>query len=495
MPRKEKKMGIVINQSIKNTIITYTGFGIGAANSLFMYPHFLGETYYGLTGYILSSANVFFPLLAFGVHNTLVKFFTQYKTDQEKSSFLTFVLVLPLLVIIPLFFFGAFGYHWIASFCATKNAIVYDFVWQIPVIGVCMGYFEIFYAWVKVHLQSVFGSFVKEILLRVFITLYLFAVYFGWISPLLFINSLMGIYLAATLVMFFYAMKVRRITFNFKMPQNSKSIFVYSLFIILSGSIANMLLDIDKTMLNQYIEIKNIAYYSVAIFIATVISVPSRAMHQITYPITAKLMTDDKHDALNDLYKKTSITLQIVGGLVLVGILVNIKQLYMLLPANYSGGIFVVFTIGISKYFDLILGNNNAIIFNSKYYKAVLFLGLLLAFLAVTLNMIFIPLYGINGAALATLISITLYSLAKLLFVVVLMKLYPFTKKTFYSFGILMASFFLFYYWEFPFHPIVNIILKSVLVSILYIGLSFKMVLSIEFNYVVYSILQKLRLV
>lgn len=487
-------MGIVINQSIKNTIITYIGFAIGAANALFMYPHFLGETYYGLTGYILSSANVIFPLLAFGVHNTLIKFFTQYETDQEKSSFLTFVLVLPLLVIVPVFILGALNYEWIATFFSAKNAIVHDYVWQIPVIGICMGYFEIFYAWVKVHLQSVFGSFVKEILLRVFISVFLFGVYFDWISTLTFINSLMGIYLASTLVMFVYAMKVRHVTFNFKMPENSKAIVVYSFFIILSGSIANMLLDIDKTMLNQYIEIENIAYYSVAIFIATVIAVPSRAMHQITYPITAKLMTEGKHDELNDLYKKTSITLQIVGGLVLVGILVNIKQLYLLLPASYSGGIFVVFTIGISKYFDLILGNNNAIIFNSKYYKAVLFLGLLLAFFAITLNMLFIPIYGINGAALATLISITLYSLAKLLFVVVKMKLYPFSNKTLLSFGILIATFLLFYYWDFPFNPILNIVLKSILVTILYVFVNYKLVISGEFNQVVDSILQKLRL-
>jgi O-antigen/teichoic acid export membrane protein len=68
----------------------------------------------------------------------------------------------------------------------------------------------------------------------------------------------------------------------------------------------------------------------------------------------------------------------------------------------------------------LVLGNNNAIIFNSKYYQAVLFLGLFLVFMTVSLNMFFIPLYGLNGAAIATLISITLYSLAKLLFVVII---------------------------------------------------------------------------
>ena len=486
-------MGIVINQSIKNTIITYFGFGIGAANTLFMYPHFLGETYYGLTSYLLSTANVIFPLMAFGVHNTLIKFFAQYKTEKEKGAFLTFVLLLPFFVLIPLTVFGIFGYDYIAAFLSKKNPILYEYIWQVPVIGLCMGYFEILYAWVKVHLQSVFGSFIKEIVLRVFITVFLFAVYFKWISLLDFINSLMGIYFAITLVMFFYAMKVRTIVFSLRFPANSKAVFTYSIFIILSGSIANMLLDIDKTMIAQYIKIENIAYYSVAIFIATVISVPSRAMHQITYPITAKLMADGKHDELNDLYKKTSISLQVVGGLIFLGIIVNINQLYLLLPKSYSGGIFVVFAIGLSKYFDLILGNNNAIIFNSKYYKAVLFLGLFLAFLAISLNMFFIPLYGINGAAIATLISIALYSIAKLMFVVFKMKLYPFSINTLYSVLILLICFMSFYFWEFSFHPIMNILLKSFLVAMVYVFVNYKLVISLEINQVLDRLLRKFK--
>ena len=166
-------MGIVINQSIKNTIITYIGFVIGAANTLFMYPHFLGETYYGLTGYILSTANVIMPLMAFGVHNTRVKFFTAYSTEKEKGQFLSFVLLLPFLFLIPMLILGTLSYEYIATFLSQENPIIYDYVWQIPVIGLCMGYFEIFYAWVKVHMQSVFGSFVKEVVLRVFITIFL----------------------------------------------------------------------------------------------------------------------------------------------------------------------------------------------------------------------------------------------------------------------------------------------------------------------------------
>ena len=121
-----------------------------------------------------------------------------------------------------------------------------------------------------------------------------------------------------------------------------------------------------------------------------------------------------------------------------------------MVPKEYSGGIVVVFMIGLSKYFDLILGNNNAIIFNTKYYRAVLFLGVVLVFLTIGLNMIFIPIYGIIGSAFATLLSITLYSLAKLMFVVKKLHFYPFTNQTLYSIG----NYFCFvcgvFFWEFP---------------------------------------------
>ncbi|RZJ65600.1 MAG: lipopolysaccharide biosynthesis protein [Flavobacterium sp.] len=486
-------MGIVINQSIRNTVITYIGFGIGAANTLFMYPHFLGKTFYGLTGFLLSSANIIMPLMAFGVHNTLVKFFSEYKTEDEKNRFLTYILLLPLLFMVPLTIVGLLAYDEIAGIWSKENPIIHEYFWQIPVIGICMGYFEIFYAWVKVHLQSVFGSFTKEVLLRIFITIALFAVYFKVLSPEEFITATMFIYLLITFVMLYYAMKVRAFKVDLRFPDNRKAVFRYSIFIILSGSIANMLLDIDKNMIAYYMHLDNIAIYSVAIFIATVISVPSRAMHQITYPITAKLMSQNKMDELNDLYKKTSITLQIAGGLVLVGILVNIKQLYLLLPESYSGGIFVVFVIGLSKYFDLILGNNNAIIFNSKYYRAVLVLGVLLAATMIGLNRYFIPEMGIDGAAIATLISITLYSLAKLMFVVFRMKLYPFTVQTLYSFGILGVTFVLFYFWEFPFHPIPNIILKSILVGTFFTAVNYWLRISPEVNLVIEKAFSLLR--
>ena len=52
-------MGIVVNQSIKNTVITYLGFGIGAINVVFLYTKFLSDDYFGLITFILSTANIY----------------------------------------------------------------------------------------------------------------------------------------------------------------------------------------------------------------------------------------------------------------------------------------------------------------------------------------------------------------------------------------------------------------------------------------------------
>lgn len=475
-------MGIVVNQSIKNTIVTYFGFGIGAVNALFLYTNFLGKTHYGIVSYILSASTIMMPLMAFGVHNTLVRFYSKCKTEKERERFLSFMLFMPLILIIPISLITIFFYHQIAFYLSEKNPVVEPFIWLIPIIGLFMGYFEIYYAWVKVHMQSVFGNFINEVFVRVLILLLLFAVYLQWMGKETFIYALAVVYFLQMIVMMAFAMYVKLPVIRFKMPDNAYEIFGYSTFIILSGSVAVSLLEFDKVMIPAYIDIGNNALYSVAIYIATVIAVPSRAMHQIIYPITAKLMGENKFEELNILYKKSAINLQVVGGLIMLYIFLNIKELYLLIPLEYSGELLVVFLIGLSKFYDVILGNNNAIIFNSKYYKAVLLFGLLLVFMMILLNMIFIPLYGIEGSALATLLSVIVYNTVKLFFVVRKMHLYPFSESTFKSFGIITGIFLLFYFWDFSFHPIISIALKSILITLSYVYLNYKFTISAEIN-------------
>jgi O-antigen/teichoic acid export membrane protein len=482
-------LGIVLNQSIKNTVITYFGFGIGAINALFLYTNFLGKFHYGIVAFLLSAANIMMPLMAFGVQSTMIRFYSKYESEAEREKFMSFMLFMPLFLIIPISFISIFFYNQIATLLLNKNPEISPFLWLIPVIGLCMGYFEVFYAWVKVHMKSVFGNLISEVLVRVIVFVLLFAVHFDLISKNEFIYSLSIAYFFQFLAMFLYALKVKMPTLKFIIPQDWKSLFGYSFFIILSGGVAVLLMDLDKVMLQSYVKIENIAIYSVAIFIATVIMVPSRAMMQIMYPITAKLMNENKLDELNDLYKKSAINLQVFSGLILLGIFLNIKEMYKIIPNDYSAGILVVFIIGLTKFYDAILGNNNAIILNTKHYKSVLYFGVLLTMMMIVLNVILIPQYGIVGSAWATLISVMVYNTIKLIFVVKKMNLYPFTKNTLKSFGIIVFTFLLFYFWDFSFHPILNIILKSILITLVYVFVNYKFKISDEVNKIIERIL------
>lgn len=461
-------MGIVVKQSIQNTISTYTGFAIGAINTLFLYTNFLSDAYYGLVGFLLSAATIMTPLVAFGVHNTLIKFYSYYKTKREKDNFFVFILYLPLLVIIPIAAIGSLAYEQIVQFLSNKNEIIESYVVSIFLIAIAMAYFEIFYARVKVQMKSALGNFMKEVYHRAIIMVLLIAVYFDVLSADGFVWSLVAVYFSRLLIMKLYAFKLKLPKLTFQLPENYQSIISYSLLIIIAGSISLVLLDIDKVMIGKYLAIENVAYYNVAIFIAMVIAVPARAMHQITYPITAQLINNSKWEELKLLYSKSSLTLFIISGWVFLLIVLNINQLYHILPEDYSSGWFVVLLISFSKLIDNLLGINNAILYNSDYYRWTIILGVFLAILTVVLNLIFIPLYGINGAAIATFLSLFLYSISKIIIVNLKFKMQPFDINTAIVIGVLFGFVLLFYFWDFGFHPILNIIIKSSLVSLFY---------------------------
>ncbi len=488
-------MGIVQSQSIKNTFITFIGFGIGAINALFLYTNFLGKLHYGIVATVLSGANIMMPLMAFGAQNTIIRFFSHYKTEKEREEFLTFMLFFPLVFIIPLSCLFYYFYDPISSLWLKENPSLKPFFWLIPFVGLCMGYFEIFYAWVKVHMQSVVGNLISEVLVRVIVMVMLFAVQWNWISKDTFVYTVALAYFAQLVGMKLYAISVKMPVFRFVIPENLREIVEYSFFIIVSGGVAVMLVDFDKVMIPHYKDIGQNALYAVAIFISTVIAVPSRAMTQIVAPITARLMVENKHDELDDLYKKSAINLQIIGGGIMLLIFLNIKELYHLIPKDYSGGIWVVFMIGLSKFYDIILGNNNSIIVNTKYYRIVLLFGIFTVLLMIGLNMVFIPLYGIEGSAFATLLTVLIYDSIKLIFVVKKMNLFPFTIKTIHSFIILVVCFLLFFFWDFPFHAIVNVTLKSLLISAFYIYANYRFGISEEFMQIVDATLKRLKLV
>lgn len=472
-------MGIVLKQSFINTLILLLGFTIGGLNVLFLYTHFLHEDYYGLITFLLSSANIILPLLVFGMQHTIIKFFSAYKTKGQQDQFLTTSLFLPLLIIIPLGLVGILAYETIADWLSRENTIIKPYTYLIFLVAIFMGYFEVFYSWSKVQLQSVFGNFVKELFARISTTILLILVYFEKITEEHFIYAIVIVYGIRMLIMMVYAFSIYKPRFVLKQPENFEEILSYSFYIILAGSAAGILLEIDKFMIPQLEQIAKVAYYSVGIYIASVISIPSRAMKQIINPLTAKELNTNNLVEVESLYKKSSVNLLATGGLLFLLINLNVKDLYVLIDKpEFSVGVLVVLLISISEMVKTAIGTNGAILTNSKYYRAFFYFSLAMAVSVIILNRWLISIFGIDGAALATLLVVFVYSIIKIYYVQRKLKMQPFTVNTIKVLFLITIVFFAFYFWNFSFHPIINIVLKTLLVSVVYIFLIIKLKVS-----------------
>ncbi len=481
-------MGIVVKQSFKNTLILFLGFAIGGLNTLFLYTNFLHTDYYGLVIFVLSTSSLLLPLFVFGMQHTIIKYFTSYKTKFEQDQFLTSALVLPLLIIIPLALIGTLAYDTIADWLSHKNSIIKPYAYLIFFIAIFMGYFEVFYAFSKVQLQSVFGNFIKEIFARVSVTILLVTVYFQWISQIEFVYALVIVYGLRMLIMMAYAFRIYKPHFVFKFPENIREIVSYSFYIILAGSASGILLEIDKFMIPQIKQIAEVAYYGVGVYIAQVVAIPSRAMQQIINPITAKELNANNLKEVGMLYKKSSITLLVAGGLLFLLINLNVRDLYEFIgKPEYSVGVWIVFMLSIAELYKLALGTNGAILTNSKFYRMFFYFSLAMALSVILLNKWLIVLIGIDGAALATLVVVLVFSTFKIIYVQQKLQMQPFSAKTIQVVLLIALLYVPFYFVDFGLHPILNIVLKTILISILYMVLVFKLRISQEVNALVHK--------
>ncbi|PQJ81206.1 lipopolysaccharide biosynthesis protein [Polaribacter glomeratus] len=485
-------MGIVLKQSFKNTLFIYLGFAVGGINTLVLYTRFLEDEYYGLVTFLLATSNLLMPLIALGIHHTIVKFFSSYFTKIDKDKFLSSVLFLPLLIAIPIGFFGDLFYEQISSYISEKNPIIKDYTFVIYLVAFTCAYFEVFYAWAKVHFQTVFGNILKELYNRVAVMILLFAVYLEWITKAEFIYYLTASYFLRMLLMMFYAFKLYLPKFTFQRPNNFKEVLRFSIYIIMAGSAGAIILDIDKFMIPGKESLETAAYYAVAVFIGSFIEAPSRAMLNILQPLTSKTLNEENHTEVASLYKKSSINLLIISGFFFVIINANINELFSLLPVQYAGGAWVVFMISLLKMYNGFLGNNGAIINNSKYYKITLPYSLIMAVSVYFLNKLFYYELdmGTDGLALATLIVIFAANTGKIFFVKRKFSMTPFTDKSFTMILVIAILYLVFTFWDFsvsniylydlPIHPIINIILKSILITLIYLFLIIKLNISTE---------------
>ena len=463
-------MGIVFKQTSWNIVTITVAILIGGINTLYFYPEFLREQYYGLVVFLLATSNLLQPLMSFGAQHTIIKFFSSFKNIKEKDEFLSSIIFLPLFFILPVCFLVVQFHDLIAEFLSVKNPIIKSYVWVIFLVSFATSYFEVFYAWSRVQFKSIFGNILKEIYPRIAVFILLFLVSIDILTKENFVWWLTGLYYIRLIIMIIYSLFLYTPKFSVKIPNNFKEILSYSIYILLAGSAASFLIDIDKYMIPQKQAISQTAYYAVAVFIATVVEIPGRAMFQIINPLVAKALNEENFIELKNLYTQSSENLLIVCGLFFLLINLNIDSFYMLLNnQEYSNASLVVLIISSAKLIQMSFGCGPAILATSKFYKITLPFSIAMAVSVYFLNDYLIDLYGINGAAISTFIVLLIFTILKIIYIRYKVKLQPFNFNSIKIFTSILLIYFFNSYINLELSPLIEIIIRSIIILITYV--------------------------
>jgi O-antigen/teichoic acid export membrane protein len=408
--------------------------------------------------------------MSFGAQHTIIKFFSSFKNIKEKDEFLSSIIFLPLFFILPICFLVVQFHDLIAEFLSVKNPIIKSYVWVIFLVSFATSYFEVFYAWSRVHFKSIFGNILKEIYPRIAVFILLFLVSIDILTKENFVWWLTGLYYIRLIIMIIYSLFLYTPKFSVKIPNNYKEILSYSIYILLAGSAASFLIDIDKYMIPQKQAISQTAYYAVAVFIATVVEIPGRAMFQIINPLVAKALNEENFVELKNLYKQSSENLLIVCGLFFLLINLNIDSFYMFLNnQEYSDASLVVLIISSAKLIQMSFGCGPAILATSKFYKITLPFSIAMAVSVYFLNDYLIDLYGINGAAISTFIVLLIFTVLKIIYIRYKVKLQPFNFNSIKIFTSILLIYFFNSYINLELSPLIEIIIRSIIILITYV--------------------------
>ena len=462
-------MGIVVRQSFLNLISIGIAFLIGAVNTLYLYPTFLGSKLQGLIIALLAISNLLQPFISFGTQHAVIRYYSKYNKKNDKDGLLTLSIIIPLVIVIlfvPIFFTY---YDQIRLYLFQSDQSLSKYAYVILFIAVSTSFFEVFYSWLRVKLKSVFGNFLKELYPRLLIAFLLISYSYGILNFENFVLFLIYGYYLRLLIVIIYSFYINRPRISFAFKSDFIEVFKYCLLIFLSGAASSIILDIDKSMLSSILTVENVAYYSVAVFIAAVIEIPGRAMFQILSPVVADAINKNHFKKLEGLLKKSSTNLVLVASLFFLLINLNLNDFYKMLNQDgYSIGIPIVIIVSFGKLYSMSIGCINNIISNSKYYYYTFWFSLFSSILAVVLNIYLITEYGIVGAAYATLIVLIIMNSLKLYLIKVKFNIHPFSKDTVKIIVLSVLGFVIFSNLKLDFDPVLNIIVKSSLVLILY---------------------------
>ncbi len=484
-------MGVVRNQSIKNSISFYIGIAIGAINTILIYPRVFEEQpeHWGLVTVLVAYATVVGTFSSLGMPKTFTRFFPA--TIEKGQLYFLSLITLLFGFIITTLAYVLFKEELFSLLNASL--LLQQYFSYILVLVFFISFYDVLSAISRSYLDASTPIFLNEIFLKSYSLIILLLHGFKIIDFSAFLKFYVAGYAVKLLTLFlFQAYKGNLVLVIGLKKLKLKELLTYGVYVLLGGGSVMLVSRLDMIMIGALLDLENVAFYTLAFYIGNVIKVPGKSIISISVPLLAKAWEEQNFKQIQTIYYKSAINQLIIGGLFFLCVWINIDDIFSVLPEKFSYGKWVVFFIGLAQLLSGAVGVNGAVITNSKYYKYDLYTNILLVLITIVSNYILIPIYGINGAAVATALSVLLFNLIRLILIKIKMGMHPFSIKTVYTLLLLLSIYLLSNL--IPISGIIyfDLIWRSAFVCLLFFPILFWLKLSEDINKIADDIIKKL---
>lgn len=490
-------MGIIAKQSIKGSFYIYAGAVLGFINTGLLMPKFFATNQVGLINLLIAITIIFSQFGNLGFTGVITRLFPYFRDKQKKhNGILTFgIIVSSIGFFIVLILFFLLRDYLIHSNAGKSNLLAAN-INYIPVLSFFFIFFTLFDNYNKVLLDAVLGIFLREFLVRLLNLLIILLFVFNYINFSSFILAYTVIFSLPTLILVFVLVK-RKVFYFGKINKEilielKPEILKTAGFWIIAGFTSTAVQAIDKYMINYYLGLGAVGIYSVTFYFGVLVSMPSRAINKISSIIVSESWKRNDLKTIADIYKKSSLNMFIIGILLVVGIWANIDNIFEIIP-KYIEGKYVILFSSLLNLLNMSSGISSVIIANSKYYRINAYIMIITLVNIVISNIIFINLWGLKGAAFASLLSITISIFLRLIFLYKKFKLQPYS---FAHLKIIVISAFVFFinlYLPKMHTFYIDILIRSSLITVVFACLIFFSNVSEDANNLVYMVFQKIK--
>ena len=275
-------------------------------------------------------------------------------------------------------------------------------------------------------ITSIIKSFINiMILLAVLIFSLSFKVYF-----ILYVG-LLGITLAIQIIALLKVKIFVRPDFSFINKRFIKTMFIFNSFMLFSGITHLLNYQLDSLMIGSILTTVDVGVYSIVIVLGNLVGLSAQGLTRITHSSVSRYIQSGDFKGLEKEYKSIGDFQFLIGLLVFFGIILFSRSFLTFFGEQYSRAYLVAIIIGFGYLIDSLTSFCGGIIGYSNLYKLDIVLELFLLIGNIMLNFILIPLLGINGAAIATSLTLILYNLIKVIVVNKKFRIHPFSLNNF----------------------------------------------------------------